>query len=111
MQFGVRGRHLSHWDYSPQLWKSLALIRKGRIISHVPMQDIHLVYLHQIQGLDDGFLGQIVSGGVNHKASVRKSRSIFYVGGVDLVLKEKDLQDSLSVVSPSMRSTRLTMKP
>ncbi len=50
------------------------------------MEDVHLVHLHEVQGLDDGGLGQEVPGGVDHEAAEGKARLVGHEGGVDPVL-------------------------
>ncbi len=52
----------------------------------MPVEDVHLVDLHQVEHVQDGRLGLEVPGGVNQEAAVREARAVQHVTGVKAIL-------------------------
>ncbi len=53
------------------------------------MQDVHLVHLHEVEGVEEDALGKEVPARVDHDAAVREARVVQDLGAVHLVLKMK----------------------
>ena len=70
----------------PQIGKLLGHVRKGGIVSDVPVKHVVFVHLHQVQVVFDDALGDVMSAGVNQDTTVGEPGRVHDLGAVDDVL-------------------------
>ena len=75
----------------PKTWKVSTLIRKRLVVRQVPVKDVHLIHLHQVEVCYQDLLWEEMSGRIQHDTTVTESRKIHYLSRINDILRANSI--------------------
>ena len=73
--------------HSPHVLERAAVEWEALVIREVPVEDVELVHLHEIQDVRDGSHADEMTSGVEHESAVAEAGKVADQRGIDAVLR------------------------